>query len=179
MKIDWKEKEENISWWFLTSNLQIYLNCVKKSCFYSKWTSLTLIVVRNLALVPSMKARQSSLLIASKTLWVALSMTISIPLNLSCTVWLNLSKSSLSNMSQCKIEIPADCDWSNSVWSFSTTLSVFPFTSITWQLCFDDNCWASSWESLVSPLVIYRKRINNEKQVEIVEILKWNWLIRW
>lgn len=146
---------------------------------FERKMSLTLIVVRNFVLVLSMNARQSSLLIASNVLLVVLSITISIPLNVSWTVWVNRSKSSLSKMSQCKTETPADSGWMDTDWMFSRSLLVFPFTSITWQLCLDDNCWASSCESFVSPLVIYRKRINNEHQAEIVQILKWNGPIRW
>lgn len=112
--------------------------------------------MRNFSLVPSMNARQSSLLTALKIPFVALSITISIPLNVSWMVWLNRSRSSLFKISQWRIEIPAEFGGINSDF-FMIPLVVFPFTSITWQLCLEDSCSANSWESLVSPLVIYQQ----------------------
>lgn len=137
-----------------------------KSFNLTKQLQLTLIVVRSFSLVTSMNARQSSDSAVLKTPFVALSMTISIPSNVLWSFWLRFSKSSLFKISQWRTEIPADCDEMKSVCATPFWASL-PFTNITWQLCFEESCSASSFERFVSPFVIFsmkQKRKSNQNE---------------
>lgn len=150
-----------------TVNLQdICVTQLGEKCFV---VELTLIVERNFSLVTSINVRQSSELAWTLLiLLVALSITISMPLNEFWTVWLNFSKSSLFKMSQWRTEIPAEFTGIDSDCAaadvFPPLHALFPFTKITWQLCFLDNCSANSCDSFVSPFVIWK---NSEKWSQI------------